>query len=311
MEAAGHDNDCGRIVRGADEYGIGFIGAGRVGVTLGAYLSARGHRVAGYVSRTAASAEKAARLTGSVRFADYGELVGKSGVIVVTTPDDSIGEVWERLAKCDVAGRMICHTSGSLSSEVFTGAARRGAYAYSVHPMHAFTRKDGDTAGLEDVFFTVEGDGERLKDVCGLFTRCGNRVLVIGRGDKALYHLGNVAVSNLVLALISLGFDCFEKCGIGRESAVAAAAPLIRSNVDNVLNQGLLQALTGPVERNDEGTVRAHAQVLFGEIRRVYPLLSLRLAGLAQQKHPGRDYEGLKGLLNGLVRDTNEEVDSK
>jgi len=262
------------------------------------------------MSQTTASAQSAARLTDSVCFTDTGAFIDACDVIFVTVPDDAIGPVWERLAQHGVAGRMFCHTSGSLASKVFSGAAERGAFACSVHPMFAFTGRDGNTAGLEDACFTAEGDEDRLDEVCGIFRRCNNRVLVINQKDKALYHLANVTVSNLVLALLSLGFDSFEKCGIERETAMAAAAPLICNNVKNVLEQGFSQALTGPVERNDEGTVLSHADVLSGTLRIVYPLLSLRLCELAKMKHPGRDYERLERLLHAIARDINIEVES-
>ncbi|MFZ5975431.1 MAG: Rossmann-like and DUF2520 domain-containing protein [Bacillota bacterium] len=276
---------------------IGFIGAGKVGVTLGAYLKAGGLPVAGYLSKSAGSARDAARITSTDCFTDIGALVKACGIIFITTPDGQIGWVWDRLARFDIDNRIICHTSGALSSEVFSGATEHGAYAYSVHPMFAFSLKDGSTAGLENAYFTIEGDGERLSEVCGLFAKTGNKTLLINPEDKTLYHLANVTVSNLALALLSLGFDCFAGCGIGMESAMEAAAPLIYGNIGNIMHKGFSESLTGPVERNDTGTVQKHADVLPEAMQGVYPLLSMRLIEIAQGKHPGRDYAKLREIL--------------
>ena len=46
-----------------NDFKIGFIGAGRVGVGLGAYFLSKGLQVIGYASRNPVSAEKAAEIT--------------------------------------------------------------------------------------------------------------------------------------------------------------------------------------------------------------------------------------------------------
>ena len=46
---------------------IGFVGAGKVGCSLGRYF-AQEHELIGYTSKTYASAEEAAQLTGSQAF---------------------------------------------------------------------------------------------------------------------------------------------------------------------------------------------------------------------------------------------------
>lgn len=288
---------------------IGFIGAGKVGVTLGAYLKAKGQTVAGFLSKNTGSAKDAARITATDSFSGIDDLAKACDIIFITTPDDQIGRVWDRLARCDIQNRIVCHTSGSLSSKVFAGAAEHRAFAYSVHPMFAFSQKSGNTAGLENACFTVEGDKEKLSEVCGLFARAGNKTLIIGHEDKTLYHLASVTVSNLVLALLSLGFDCFAQCGIDTDSAMAAAAPLISGNIGNIMQRGFIQSLTGPVERNDTGTVQKHAAVMPDELKRIYNLLSMRLAELAQDKHPGRDYTKLREILAGLEKCTDEKVE--
>lgn len=303
-------NDAGNVMNRATT-NIGFIGAGKVGVTLGAYLRAGGHAMTGYLSRSIGSAREAARITSTRCFTDIEELVRASGIIFITTPDDEIERVWNSLARCAISGRIICHTSGSLSSTVFRGAQERSAYAYSVHPMHAFTQRDGNTAGLENAYFTVEGDGEKLEEVCGLFSKTGNKTLRIGHGEKTLYHLANVTVSNLVLALLSLGIECFERCGIPAEAAMEAAAPLIFGNIGNIMQKGFMQALTGPVERDDTGTVLKHEKVLPKGLKGVYPLLSMRLLELAQGKHPDRDYGELRNFLAGSGRNTSKEVENE
>ena len=68
-------------------------------------------------------------------------------------------------------------------------------------------------------------------------------------------------------------------------------------NVNNIAEKGCVEALTGPVERGDIGTVQRHLETLVGDDREIYRLLSLRLLTLAQEKHPDKDYTNLKEVL--------------
>ena len=68
---------------------IGFIGAGRVGCSLGKYLkeSAGEWQIEGYFSRSTESARAAAVFTDS-RVIDHAELLAQiSDMIFITTPD--------------------------------------------------------------------------------------------------------------------------------------------------------------------------------------------------------------------------------
>lgn len=278
---------------------VGFIGAGKVGVSLGAYFRSKGFCIGGYISRSPLSAMNAAKITSSRTYGNMEELVKQCGIILITTPDGEIGNVWKELSCCSIKGRIICHTSGSLSSGIFTGINACEAYGYSIHPMHAFSNRDGRTDGLEKAYFTVEGSQDRMSVVKELFFKLGNKTIIIAPENKILYHLSNVLVSNLVLSLISIGCECFENCGIESEEALNALMPLITGNIGNIQNQGIIRSMTGPVERNDPGTIAKHLEVLPAGYEGLYRALSLRLAELSAQKHPERDYsELLKRLIN-------------
>lgn len=276
---------------------IGFIGAGKAGVSLGSYFASKGLEISGYSSRTMESAISAARITGSIAFSSLTELVENSDIIIISTPDDALTAVWKELRMLGPEGRIVAHLSGSLSSEIFEGIEQKGASGYSVHPMFAFSCRDGSFEGLQDAFFTLEGPDERMEEVRELFRITGNKTLVIEKEHKTRYHASNVMVSNLVIALISSGCRSFEKCGLREGDPLAALLPLIRCNIENISAKGLAGALTGPAERNDTNTIRKHLDVLEEEERAIYILLTEKLARLAAEKHPERDYSALLTLL--------------
>ena len=100
---------------------IGFIGAGKMGFTLGKHLSEHGFPIAGYYSRSMQSARDAAHFTGADPFDSPAALVQACDMVFFTVPDGTIAQVWEQIKGAGLAGKIICHTSGSLSSEVFAG----------------------------------------------------------------------------------------------------------------------------------------------------------------------------------------------
>ena len=75
----------------------GFIGAGKVGFTLGKFFCSKGStdctessnsiKVTGYYSRNTQSAEEAAKFTGTKAFTDMGALIEASDVLFLTVPD--------------------------------------------------------------------------------------------------------------------------------------------------------------------------------------------------------------------------------
>lgn len=276
---------------------ISFIGAGKAGVSLGAYFRSKGLEISGYLSRSRKSAISAAELTSSKAFTALSDLAASSDMIIVSTPDGAIAEVWEELRKCDIRDRIVCHLSGSLSSDIFDGIAAKSSFGYSVHPMFAFSGKDGYFEGVEKACFTLEGAKEKLGEVREIFMRTGNRIFVIDKSKKALYHASNVMVSNLVTALLSIGTESFEKCGVKKEEAIEALLPLIRGNIENIAKKGFPGSLTGPVERNDTDTIMKHLDVMEEDERLIYSLLTKKLAKLSKVKHPGRDQSKLLELL--------------
>lgn len=285
---------------------IGFIGAGKVGVTLGAYFKNKGFCIVGYISRSLQSSQAAAEITSTQAFSDVRQFVEECDMIFITTPDDQIIKVWKELQQCNINNRIICHTSGSLSSTIFDEIETYGAYGYSIHPMYAFSEISGKITGLDSAYFTVEGNNERTDEVVGFIDKLGNKSLLIDSSKKKLYHLANVLVSNLVLALLSMGDDCMQMCGVSAENAIQALMPLIFANIDNVAKKGCVCSLTGPIERNDIGTIIKHLDVLPQQYSGIYAQLSMILTNLAQQKHPQRDYTMLLKCLSDYFNNCYE-----
>lgn len=278
---------------------IGIIGAGRVGCSLGKYLTDKGKTVTGYYSKNYESAAQAAEFTGTDCFRTMEEPVALSDTLLITTPDEQIGVVWGHMKAMSVDERIICHCSGSLSSDVFIGIEEKNAFGISIHPLLAFRDKFSSYKQLEQGFFTLEGHPYALTQMEKLLLELGNPYCKIEAGDKAKYHCAASILSNDVLALLDIGFGLLEQCGFTKEEAGKAAAALVRGNVENILEKGTLASLTGPIARGDVSTVEKHLQVLDGDTKEIYLLLGRHLAELAQKRQPDGDYRKLTALLQG------------
>ncbi|KEH97079.1 hypothetical protein Z962_05070 [Clostridium botulinum C/D str. BKT12695] len=279
---------------------IGFIGGGRVGFSLGRYFVEKGLSISGYYSRTYRPAYEASKFTNSNSYEKLSDLIKNSDTIFITTPDDAIHDVWNKMYNCDVKGKIICHTSGSLSSEIFSNINNSGAFGYSIHPMFPFCDKFNDYKKLNTAYFSIEGDTKYLHYLYSVLSSLGNKVFLMKSQNKKLYHLANVTVSNLVLSIIDLGCEYLNKCGISNEDAINAFFPLIESNIKNLKENGVLKAITGPVERGDIGTIKKHMEVIPHEDKEMYKCLSSNLLRLSKIKNPEVNYRELEKYLGGI-----------
>jgi predicted short-subunit dehydrogenase-like oxidoreductase (DUF2520 family) len=293
---------------------IGFIGAGKVGCSLGRYFAERGHEyglcVKGYFSRSSKSTKDAAHFTKSQAYDNMKALIRECNVIFLTVPDGSIQDTWNQVKGYDIKGKTICHCSGAMSSlDAFEGIGETGAYGYSIHPLFAVSDKYNAYRELPGVFFTLEGgnilSGNAEKEhspefisLCRTMKSMGNPTRIIEAENKTTYHCAAAVASNLVCGLIDQSLQLMYRCGFSQNEAVKALAPILVGNMAHIADTDPTQSLTGPIERNDTITVQKHLQCLQSEDEKeLYRILSRRLVRMAQSRHQDRDYAKMKEIL--------------
>ena len=276
---------------------IGFIGAGKVGFTLGKYMTVHNADVSGYYSRNGESAKEAAEFTCTKYYTELEEIIKESDALFITCPDGAIKNVWEHIKQFPLTDKCICHCSGSLSSAVFSGISQSKAYGYSIHPMFAVSDKRRSYREISKAFFTIEGNEKYLNYWRELFEGFGNSVRIITAECKASYHCAAAFAANLVCGLFDEAVRLLERCGFEENEARQAIAPMFLNNAESLAKYGAQKALTGPVERADIETVKKHLSVLSGIEADAYKSVSLMITDIAQRKNPTRDYHTLKELL--------------
>ncbi|MBR1592365.1 MAG: DUF2520 domain-containing protein [Ruminococcus sp.] len=277
----------------------GFIGAGKVGFSLGKYLSVNGINISGYASRNPLSAKEAAEFTGTKFYADYSGLITESEIIFITVSDGSIQSVFDEIKSMDISGKILCHCSGVMTAaEAFENISSYGAYGCSIHPLFPVSSKYNSHKELKNAFFCIEGDEKYLGFFEELFKNIGNPVRVIPSETKSEYHAACAVSSNLVCALVAESISLMQKCGFTEENALSALEPLVRANINKIFESNPMEALTGAVERCDISTVKKHLSCLKNENERdMYRAVSLMLTETALKKHPETDYSEMIDLL--------------
>ena len=275
---------------------IGIIGAGKVGTSLGAYFINKGIAMTGYFDSVIEHAKFAAERTETRCYETLSEILAENEVFIITVPDDFIHSVWEQCRLFPIAGKCFFHCSGALSSDVFSCPVHAGVHVGSMHPVCAVSSCESEDV-FSGKFFVLEGDETELKMLKSLMMTTGNDFRVIASEEKTRYHAAAVASSNLVCAVASMAEDWMKECGFDAEVAHEMLMPLMLGNVEHVAESGVVNALTGPVERGDAGTVAKHLAALSDDDREIYRLLSLRLVRIARQKHPDKDFTNLLNVL--------------
>jgi predicted short-subunit dehydrogenase-like oxidoreductase (DUF2520 family) len=253
---------------------LALVGPGRAGTAVTAALAARGWRVVAVAGRdpdsrsTVAAAERFGVPVVAVEDAPRG-----ADLVIVATPDAAIEETARRLAPAVGPETLVIHLSGARGLDALAVVPGRVG---ALHPLQTLPHPDTGVARLEGSWCAVAGDPA----VQDLAVQLGLRPVALDDGDRARYHAAACIASNHLVALLGQ---------VERVSPVPfeALLPLIRATLDNVAALGASDALTGPVQRGDAATVRAHLDSLPPDERETYRALARdaqRIAGRADDE---------------------------
>ena len=305
---------------------VSIIGAGRVGSTLGKRLSARGWRIGGVVTRSAASARAAVRAIGAgtalaadtafplqgtalavPRHKSYPRALAPvidfllaADLILFATPDDALPAAAAELARAGGnawRGKIALHTSATLDRSALAPLARCGAATGSLHPMQAFG--GAIVPKLNGVIFAIEGDAKARRVAQSIAKSLGGIPIPIATRDKPVYHAAAVMAGGSLYPAIEAGLQLLIGIGFTRASAVQTLLPLARQILDNIERIGPRAAWTGPLSRDDYAIVAKHMRALRRfprEIQDSYAALAL-LAGRLLAKHPAAALKQIQRAL--------------
>lgn len=241
--------------------GIGIIGAGKVGVVLGAALRAAEHQIVGVHAVSEASRERAEMLLPGVPVLEIPEILRRAELVLLAVPDDALADLVSGLAAAGhwQVGQLVVHTAGRYGTKVLAPAGNAGAIALAIHPAMTFTGMSMDLERLQDCAFGVTAANMVLPIAQALVVEMGGEPVVIAEEDRVTYHAALSHASNHLVTIAGQAAGLLA--GIGVEQPERVLSALMRASLENALASGE-GALTGPVARGDVQTVAEHQAAL-------------------------------------------------
>lgn len=283
---------------------IGFIGAGKVGISFGAYLYRNDINISGYLSKNLEDTEIAVSKIKSKVYYSLKSLICDSDIIFITTNDDSIQLVKDQIIKeasDSLNGKIIAHMSGSYSSDILKELKALGCSIYSVHPLQSFADIDSSIDKLSNTVFTIEGCEDKISILESVLKILENKYFKINTDNKELYHIGACIVSNYLVTLIDLGLSFFKEIGIDESDGVSALSPLIDGTIENIKLFGIKDSLTGPIARGDINTIKSHLESIqtnTPDKLMFYKLMALKTLEISS--NTSENIEILKNIINSF-----------
>jgi predicted short-subunit dehydrogenase-like oxidoreductase (DUF2520 family) len=201
---------------------IAIVGRGRLGPALAGALSAAGHPVLGPLGRGADGAG--------------------ADIALLCVPDGEIAPAARAIAPRD--GLLVGHCSGATGLDVLDGHE-----AFGLHPLMTVTRAGAPFAGAG---CAVAGSTARaLAAARSLAAALGMDPFEVADEDRAAYHAAASIAANILTTLVDGSERLAATAGVPR----SALAPLVRQAVENWVEHGAAEALTGPIVRGDNAVV--------------------------------------------------------
>ena len=279
---------------------LGFAGLGKVGTTLARLLFARGYKITAVYSRSRTRAEVLAHVVSAKVAQSAEEVAASTELIFLTVSDDAVGEIATTLSTAELSGKAVVHTSGVHELGVLDALAARGAMIGSLHPIYPFADIEQSIKELPGAAFGVQTESHLLRDwLTDIVGALDGRRLIIGAGQKALYHSALVFASNYGVTLYAIAQELLMHIGAEKGVSSLALNTLIAGMVRNLQMMGTPDALTGPLVRGDVGTIEAHLTAL----QLFNPTLAVLYTQLAIQTLPLAAARGVDtGLIEALLR---------
>jgi predicted short-subunit dehydrogenase-like oxidoreductase (DUF2520 family) len=281
---------------------LAIVGAGRVGSALGRRLFELGWKIGAVVTRSEASARRAARFIGAGKAcAGLTRQILASSVILIATPDDEIANVAQGLAGIggeELRGKVVLHTSGARDSSVLEAVRKQGAKIGSLHPLQSFSGVA--IPSLEGRIFAIEGETQAVRVARRIARALGGSPVRIASSKKLLYHAAAAMAAGHVLAVEEAATQLLVSLGMKRSEAIRGLLQLTRQVLENFERLGPRPAWTGPLSRGDYKIVRAHSDALQEsprEFAQAYEALNHLAARVLSQDSTGMLAELEKILL--------------
>lgn len=236
---------------------VGVIGMGRVGPAIASALRASGHTIGSVSARSAQSQARADLMLPGVPIASAQEVAQENDLVFLAVPDGQIASCAQSLKW--KPGQLVVHLSGALGLEALQAAADQGALVMALHPALPFTGTSLDVQRLQNCPFAVTASPLVLPIARAIVTSLGAVPFDVENDRRALYHAALNHAANHLVTILAQSKEMLEAAGVADTEQYLR--PLCQAALDNALSGGI-EALSGPVVRDDLETIRSHRRAM-------------------------------------------------
>jgi predicted short-subunit dehydrogenase-like oxidoreductase (DUF2520 family) len=280
---------------------VGIIGPGRAGVGLGLALARARYRVRLHGRH---GTPVPAPLTLSVGPGDKPPpWIAEPRIVILAVRDDAIRPLAEMLARAGVirATQVVLHLSGAQGQEALGPLVGSRAALGSFHPLQTLSEPARAPERLRGAWAAVEGMPRAVQAAEGLAQDLGMRSFHLASQAKAIYHAAAVFASNYFVVVEAVAQRLLRHAGLSDTEAWQALRPLVEGTLEGLTRQEPAAALTGPVARGDDTTIRRHLDALTSDDAALYRALGRAALELAQKQ--GMDAHTAERVAAALATD--------
>lgn len=227
---------------------VSIIGSGNVAQHLvSAFSTTSGIELVQAFSR---NRENLAHLLDPNQITDDFNALGDADLYIIAVSDDSISEVSRQLP---FTGKLVAHTSGSLSITILDDGNRRAVF----YPLQTFSKSK--PVNFREIPICLESENaEDFQTLETVAHTISDTVFAIDSVQRKAMHVSAVFVNNFVNHLYKIGHDICKEHQISFD----ILKPLIRETAQKVMVLDPEAAQTGPAIRCDQKTIAAHLELL-------------------------------------------------
>lgn len=244
------------------------IGAGNVASHLAPAIEAAGAgKIVQVYSRTMESAALLASSLGDTMATDRIDLLSNDAdIYLISLVDDALRPFVSSVAGKIGKNALWLHTSGSIAADVLSPLSD----AYGVfYPLQTFTRDV--ELDIREIPLFIEGSSPEVEDRIRVFaSEIFDKVYHADSEMRRKMHIAAVYACNFTNFLWAYGADILKREGMSFD----VLRPLIEETLRKACVVGPDKGQTGPARRGDKKIVDEHLNMLSGDMRDVYELLS-------------------------------------
>ncbi len=296
---------------------VAILGAGKLAHSLVAALINAGIKVGCIFSKTSLNAKTLAKEYHiPVSTNSLSDIPSTTSHFFITVTDSTIADVAEQLSvtHLQLHQKFVIHFSGVLSSRILSAIERNGAMTGSMHILQSFPSKQ--IVSIKNCAAGIESNSnicfEEMKRIALLLDM---KPFAIDAGNKSLYHVLGILVSNFITGNLAAAEELFHCCGITGISFADLAIPIAMQTIQNARLTGTVTSLSGPVERNDLQTIETHLSALgiadgLNYSKELYAEQTKYLIHVAQIKNPQTDYSAISRIIetDNRAEDTSSRI---